>query len=108
MLRNDFTGVGSQTRLAHRTWRLGRHDFGVAKVTEIDYAAARALAEAEILAPGDPADPAPADLIIVDDATLERPYGWVFFYDSRRHKTGAFKDMDVRGRRGAVGFAPLV
>ena len=63
-------------------------------MTEIDYAAARALAEAEIHAPGYPADPDPADLVIVDDATLERPYGWVFSYDSRRHQqTGAFEDM---------------
>ena len=52
----------------------GKHDFGVAKVTEIDYAAARALAEAEIHAPnrwGYPGDLDLADLVIVDDATLD-------------------------------------
>lgn len=32
-------------------------------------------------------------LVILDEHTIERPYGWVFFYDSHRHqKTGAFSD----------------
>lgn len=25
------------------------------------------------------------ELVIIPEATLEREYGWVFFYDSRRH-----------------------
>ncbi|CAN7483775.1 YrhB domain-containing protein [Pseudoxanthomonas sp. LjRoot143] len=30
--------------------------------------------------------------IILDDATLEKPWGWVFFYTSRRyHETGDFR-----------------
>jgi hypothetical protein len=66
------------------------------KVTEIDFAAARALAEAHLRAPSPwqyPNSPDPADFVILDERTLELPYGWVFFYDWRRHvETGAFED----------------
>jgi hypothetical protein len=27
---------------------------------------------------------APKDLVVVDEATIERPWGWVFFYNSKR------------------------
>jgi hypothetical protein len=31
-------------------------------------------------------------LVICDEATIEREFGWVFFYDSKRHRdTGDFK-----------------
>lgn len=41
-------------------------------------------------------------LIILDDATIEKPWGWVFFYTSRRfHETG-----DVR--YALAGNAPYL
>jgi hypothetical protein len=53
---------------------------------QIDRAAARALAEAEIRKSPPyryPDSPAPEDLAVLDSATIERPYGWVFFYGWR-------------------------
>ena len=42
------------------------------------------------------------DLAILDEATIERAFGWVFFYDSKRHQeTGEFSDA-------IAGNAPLV
>jgi hypothetical protein len=42
------------------------------------------------------------ELILLDDATFERKFGWVFFYDSRRHaETGDF-------REALAGNAPVV
>jgi len=41
-------------------------------------------------------------LVIMRDRTLEKPYGWVFFYNSRRYlETGDFRHM-------AGGNAPLL
>jgi len=42
------------------------------------------------------------ELVLLDDWTLERAFGWVFFYDSKRHvETGDFRDA-------IVGNAPIV
>ena len=47
---------------------------------------ARSLVEAEIT---DGDRPGPDGAIVLDEATLERPWGWVFFYESRRfYETG--------------------
>lgn len=36
----------------------------------------------------------PGKFVLLEDMTLEKPYGWVFFYDSARHQqTGHFLDM---------------
>src|SRR5690242_17295656 len=60
-------------------------------VSMIDMAEARQIALTEInrmyAHPDD-------SLVIVDEETMERPYGWVFFYDSKRHReTGDIADM---------------
>jgi Immunity protein 35 len=52
----------------------------------IDYETARSIALAELakmppLAAGDA-------WVIVDEETIERGWGWVFFYDSQRHLEG--------------------
>ena len=40
--------------------------------------------------------------VIVDEATIERDFGWVFFYDSSRHiETGDFSDA-------LAGNAPII
>ena len=40
--------------------------------------------------------------VILDEYTVERDFGWVFFYDSRRHQeTGAFAYV-------IAGNAPLI
>ena len=53
---------------------------------------ARALVVAELekkMAHGYPSRP--KDLVVVDDGTIERLWGWVFFYNSARYlKTGNF------------------
>lgn len=42
------------------------------------------------------------ELVILEAETLERAFGWVFFYDSKRHiETGSFRDA-------IAGNAPLV
>ena len=42
------------------------------------------------------------ELALVDASTLERDFGWVFFYDSKRHiETGDFRDA-------IAGNAPIV
>lgn len=42
------------------------------------------------------------ELILLDEFTLERAFGWVFFYDSKRHhETGSISDA-------IAGNAPLV
>src|SRR6266568_8600393 len=43
---------------------------------------ARSIALAAILKSWDIEDDEP---VIVDELTIERPFGWVFFYDSLRH-----------------------
>ena len=66
----------------------------------LNHAAARALI-ADWLA----ARPAPApddEWVILDEHTIERGWGWVFFYDSRRHReTGDF-------RFAVAGNAPFI
>lgn len=40
--------------------------------------------------------------VILDDATLDKPYGWVFFYQSRAYvETGDFMEM-------LAGNAPVI
>jgi hypothetical protein len=42
------------------------------------------------------------ELVICDENTIERPFGWVFFYDSRRAlETGDF-------RHAIAGNAPII
>ena len=42
------------------------------------------------------------ELVLLDTLTQEHPFGWVFFYDSRRHvETGHFRDT-------ILGNAPIV
>ena len=42
------------------------------------------------------------ELALIHSRTLERGFGWVFFYDSKRHlETGDFRD-------GLAGNAPIV
>ena len=66
----------------------------------IDRPAAVLAAQAFVsaLRRGDQADP----LVLRDDLTIERPFGWVFFYDSARY-------VDTKDRRFAVnGNAPII
>jgi hypothetical protein len=66
----------------------------------IDKATARNLVEAELkrLNQGNP----DVELAIMDDATLERDFGWVFFWSSREFvETG-----DIQ--YGLLGNAPLI
>jgi hypothetical protein len=45
---------------------------------------------------------ADAHPVIMDDATIDRDFGWVFFYDSSRHiETGNFSDA-------LAGNAPII
>jgi len=47
---------------------------------------ARALVVAELERPAKYSYPSdPTDLVIVDEATIEKVWGWVFFYDSERY-----------------------
>jgi hypothetical protein len=63
-----------------------------------DEAAALARSLIEQMEASDPQD----RLVLVDASTIERPFGWVFFYDSARHmKTG-----DDRHR--VFGNAPII
>lgn len=66
----------------------------------IDRAAAEEIARAELakMLPPTEAD----EIILIDDATVERPWGWVFFYDTRRYVET--KDPDAR----LLGNAPFV
>ena len=42
------------------------------------------------------------ELVLLKDKTIERSFGWVFFYESKRYlETGNFSDI-------VVGNAPLV
>jgi hypothetical protein len=42
------------------------------------------------------------ELVLLDQYTIERSFGWVFFYDSKRHnETGNFRDA-------VAGNAPIV
>ena len=52
---------------------------------------ARALVEAKLKS-ASPSLPDNDTLVICDEATIERKFGWVFFYDAKRHReTGDFK-----------------
>ena len=52
---------------------------------------ARALVEAKLKSSSAPL-PENDTLVVCDEATIERKFGWVFFYDSKRHReTGDFK-----------------
>lgn len=67
---------------------------------------ARDLVMAEINQPdpSSPEDPDPetSDIVVLDDETIERPWGWVFFYNIRRGaETGEFMD-------GLIGNAPYI
>jgi hypothetical protein len=47
-------------------------------------------------------DEAGCELVLMDQQTLERPFGWVFFYDAKRHlETGDF-------RHALAGNAPIL
>jgi hypothetical protein len=60
---------------------------------------ARSLAMVSILKSWDIEGDAP---VILDDVTIERPFGWVFFYDSAEHqRTGNF-------RHALAGNAPII
>ncbi len=62
---------------------------------------ARNLVMAAINQP-DPSSPEDPDNVVMDDATIERPWGWVFFYQTRRYlETGKFRD-------GLLGNAPYI
>ena len=53
----------------------------------INYANARARVQAAINRPGQ------QPMVVVDEATVQRDYGWVFYYTTRRHReTGALED----------------
>jgi hypothetical protein len=44
----------------------------------------------------------PNDLVVIDESTIERPWGWVFFYDSATHiRSGSLDDM-------VAGNAPVL
>jgi hypothetical protein len=58
----------------------------------INYANARARVQAAINQP-DPANPDRPPMVILESATIERDYGWVFHYTTRRHhETGSLED----------------
>jgi len=51
---------------------------------------AKALAQERVPSPGPSLEG--DEFVIRDDSTIERSFGWVFFYDSRRHlETGDFR-----------------
>jgi immunity protein 35 of polymorphic toxin system len=64
---------------------------------------ARALVVAELERPPKDLYPDhPTDLVVLDDCTIEREWGWVFFYTSDRFlKTGDFS-------YGLAGNAPYI
>jgi hypothetical protein len=44
----------------------------------------------------------PTDLVVIDESTMERDWGWVFFYTSERYlKTGDIRDA-------VAGNAPYI
>ncbi len=66
----------------------------------ITFEEARSRVQVEISKP----DPYSPDLVleIVDDATIEKEWGWVFFYDSAAHmRSGDIKDA-------IAGNAPVI
>jgi hypothetical protein len=65
----------------------------------VTFEEARALAQTEIDRMSGEAN---LDLILIDEPTMTEPYGWVFFYDDRRHfETGDDKYL-------IAGNAPLL
>lgn len=71
---------------------------------------ARRIAAARLEALAENTD---SEFVILDDQTIERPFGWVFFYDSAAHlKSGRFRDtlldngpMIVDRRDGSLRIA---
>jgi hypothetical protein len=61
---------------------------------------ARSMVAAELRIQGLPSS-GPEELVILDDETIERPWGWVFFYTSR-----GWRDDDSRYAVG--GNAPII
>ena len=56
----------------------------------IDHVAARAWIAGRLAAM--PAASPDDEWVVLDEHTIERGWGWVFFYDSRRHRqTGEFR-----------------
>lgn len=59
---------------------------------EMNQQQAQSLVEAELEKVGDEAQP--VDCVVLEDETLERPWGWVFFYQSRAFvETGDPREM---------------
>ena len=66
----------------------------------MDRAQAQRIAEFEIASYA--AESGSPELALQDDQTIEKEFGWVFFYQSRKFlETGDFRDM-------ALGNAPLI
>jgi immunity protein 35 of polymorphic toxin system len=64
---------------------------------------ARALVAAELARPPKYSNASdPTDLVVMDESTLERDWGWVFFYTSERY----LRTRDVRW--AVAGNAPLI
>lgn len=53
---------------------------------------AQKLVESEISRLQDPHDP--IEFVVLEDETIEKPWGWVFFYQSKAYlESGDFRDM---------------
>ncbi|WP_226669117.1 YrhB domain-containing protein [Microbulbifer aggregans] len=53
---------------------------------------AQKLIESEISRLQDPYDP--IECVVLEDETIEKPWGWVFFYQSKAYlESGDFRDM---------------
>lgn len=51
----------------------------------------------------------PFDLIIIDDRTVEKPYGWIFFWNSRGHHFRAqSSSRDVNAARYAFAGGSII
>jgi hypothetical protein len=37
------------------------------------------------------------DLFVVEELTIDKPYGWVFFYDSRRAVESDYQEFAIAG-----------
>jgi hypothetical protein len=62
----------------------------------------------------DPMNPRSIPLVVLDEQTIERPFGWVFFYQSKKFvETGEFGDrllgngpVIVNRLDGSIEFCP--
>jgi len=53
---------------------------------------AQKLVESEITRLNDPYDP--IECVVLENETIEKPWGWVFFYQSKAYlESGDFRDM---------------